>query len=107
MKSLRECVSLLLSECRHSFQELKDSLGRAKLRTGEDNRMDFTQNKQQQQLEKQQQMSKKISLTKLTLTQNKEMLQHRGSLTSFPEEEKEKNKKTKEARSSLGTNQLQ
>ena len=55
MKSLRECVSLLLSECRHSFQGLKDSLGTAKLRTGEDNRMDFTQNKPQQQLEQQKQ----------------------------------------------------
>ena len=51
MKSLRECVSLLVSECRHSFQELKDSLGIAKLDKGEDNRMDFTQNKRQQQLE--------------------------------------------------------
>ena len=55
MKSLRECVSLLCSECRHSFQELKDSLGIAKLDKGEDNRMNFTQNKRQQQLEQQKQ----------------------------------------------------
>ena len=56
MKSLRECVALLCSECRHSFQELKDSLGMAKLKTGEDNRVDFTQNKlEQQQLEQQKQ----------------------------------------------------
>ena len=51
VKSLRECVSQLCSECRHNFRELKDSLGTAKLAKGEDNRMDFTQNKQQQQLE--------------------------------------------------------
>ena len=52
MKSLRECVSQLCSECRHNFRELRDSLGMAKLQTGEDNRVDFTQNKlEQQQLE--------------------------------------------------------
>ena len=52
VKSLRECVSQLCSECRHNFRELKDSLGMAKLQTGEDNRVDFTQNKlEQQQLE--------------------------------------------------------
>ena len=52
IKSLRECVSQLCSECRHNFRELRNSLGMAKLQTGEDNRVDFTQNKlEQQQLE--------------------------------------------------------
>ena len=102
MQSLRECVSLLLSECRHNFQELKESLGKAKLDKGEDNRVDFTQNKQLEQQKNNKQMSKKISLTERTLahskTLQKKRLQQRGSLASFPRRRKEKEQEDKRSK---------
>ena len=85
MQSLRECVSLLLSECRHNFQELQDSLGTAKLGTGEDNRVDFTQNKQQQQLGQQKQEQADEQEDRLD----------KADLDSQPKLEKKKRKKTR------------
>ena len=94
MQSLRECVSLLLSECRHNFQELKDSLGTAKLRTGEDNRMDFTQNKQQQQLEQQKQEQadeQDDQLERADLdSQQKLAKEEKGELGQLPQKKKRK-----------------
>ena len=64
MKSLRECVDHLVSlldshhkENLRNFQELHDSIGKAKLTKGEANRVDFTQHKQQQLQQQEQQES--------------------------------------------------
>ena len=109
MESLRECVSLLLSECRHSFQELKDSLGTAKLEKGEANRMDFTQNKQQQQLEqhKQEQADEQDDEPEKAHLDSQQKLAKeeaatQGELDQLTQKKKKK-QKTQEARSSLGT----